>query len=161
MTVIDNTGKEKKKKNSRITSSNRELWHSSGTLKMSCFFYRVFANVCLCFQGTLSKSIIVMLLRLLTQPKKKRRSIIWIYISAGHRINEGGGLDLHTQRKKKSNPVRPWCGGGGPEESFLHTFFVGPPSSVNGTVFQAHYLQGRSYARHVISLPPGRWISDY
>lgn len=61
----------------------------------------------------------------------------------------GGGLNGGEKRSKPSESIV-W---GYQEEYFLHNFFVGLPSSVNSTVFQAHYCRGvASASRHLIAV---------
>lgn len=51
----------------------------------------------------------------------------------------GGGLNRRGKNRSQPSESIVW---GYQEESFLHNFSVGLPSSVNSTVFQAHYCRG-------------------
>lgn len=90
---------------------------------MTCFLSCV-CNVCLCFQGTLSKSIFVMIFRILARPKRRKHNLIQI---STHRRTHG----------RES------------ERSRGDLFYTLPCRSlVNSTVFQAHYCRGVTVSCH-------------
>lgn len=80
-----------------------------------------------------------MLLRILTQPK--RRNVIWIYISTGHGGTCGRG------KKQPASVVR-----GSREDLFYTTSCRSAIFGSTALFFEAHYCRGVRASRHLIAV---------